>query len=147
MGEGSYLFAVTRGLDPAALAGHEGLRGQPLRAVAHDDLQAVVCTVDLTEFGEDAITDHLEDLAWVEEVARRHNEVVWLAAQHATTAPARLVTIFSGDDRVAAMLADHHADLTTSLDSVDGCQEWSVKLYGAAAPAQPATRTPVGTAA
>ena len=144
---GTYLFAVTRGLDPAALQGHEGLRGQPLRAVAQGDLQAVVCTVDLAEFGEDAITDLLEDLAWVEEVARRHNEVVWLAAHHATTAPARLVTIFAGDDRVAGMLGDHHADLTTSLDSVEGRQEWSVKLWAAPAQAQPEARTPVGTGA
>jgi hypothetical protein len=144
---GSYLFAVTRGLDTAALQGQEGLRGAPLRAVTHEDLQAVVCTVDLGEFGEDALTDHLEDLEWLEEVARRHNEVVWLAAQHATTAPARLVTIFAGDDRVAAMLVQHRDQLTRSLDSVEGCQEWSVKLYAARAPVEPEARAPVSAGA
>jgi hypothetical protein len=113
----------------------------------HEDLQAVVCTVDLGEFGADALTDRLEDLAWVEEVARRHNEVVWLAAQHATTAPARLVTIFAGDDSVTRMLSDHRAELVASLDAVEGCQEWSVKLFGAPSSAQPAAPAAVGAGA
>ena len=144
MGEaGTYLFAVTRGLSADGLGTHLGLRDEPLRVVAHDDLQAVVCSVDLDEFGEAALTQHLEDLAWVEEVARRHNEVVWLVAQHATTAPARLVTIFAGDDSVRRMLAERQADLALSLDAVEGCQEWSVKLYAAAAPAEAAAPAPV----
>ena len=143
---GSYLFAVTRGLGPGALEGHDGLRSRPLRVVEHDRLQALVCTVDLAEFGEQALTEHLEDLAWVEEVARRHNEVVWLAAQHATTAPARLVTIFAGDDSVRSMHAQRAADLAESLDAIEGCHEWSVKVWGTA-PAEPAPRAPVTTGA
>ena len=146
MGEtGAYLFAVARGLDAGRLEGHDGLRSAPLRVVDDGDLQAVVCTVDLGEFGEAALTDHLEDLAWVEEVARRHNEVVWLTAQHATTAPARLVTIFASDESVRRMLAEHRGPLTESLDAVDGCQEWSLKLYAAPADAEPATSS-VGSA-
>ncbi|GAA1937541.1 GvpL/GvpF family gas vesicle protein [Nocardioides marmoribigeumensis] len=139
---GAYLFAVARGLDPAVLAGSEGLRSAPLRVVEDGDLQAVVCDVDLTEFGEAALTAHLEDLAWVEEVARRHNDVVWQTAQQATTAPARLVTIFAGDASVARMLADHRTHLAASLDAVDGCQEWSLKVYAAPAPAEPAPTAP-----
>jgi hypothetical protein len=144
---GTYLFAVARGLSTDGLGGHEGLRAAPLRVVEHGRLQAVVCSVDLEEFGEAALTQHLEDLAWVEEVARRHNEVVWLVAQHATAAPARLVTIFAGDDSVRRMLAEREADLGPSLDAIEGCQEWSVKLYGVAAPAQEAAPTPVGAGA
>jgi hypothetical protein len=142
---GTYLFAVTRGLSAEGIDAHEGLRAAPLRVVEHGGLQAVVCTVDLAEFGEAALTEHLEDLAWVEEVARRHNEVVWLVAQHATTAPARLVTIFSGDQSVQRMLAERAEDLSASLDAVEGCQEWSVKLYAAAAPAP--TAAPAAVAA
>ena len=145
MGEGTYLFAVARGLDPDVVLGHDGLRAAPLRVVDDGDLQAVVCSVDLGEFGEDSLTEHLEDLPWVEEVARRHNEVVWLVAQHATTAPARLVTIFAGDDSVRRMLAEHHAPLADSLDAVDGCQEWSVKVYAAPATTEPAQDPSGGT--
>ncbi|MBV9832459.1 MAG: GvpL/GvpF family gas vesicle protein, partial [Marmoricola sp.] len=94
---GRYLFAVARGLEPEVLRGVEGLRGAPLDVVEHEGLEAVVCTVDLEEFGEGALRQHLEDLAWLEGVARRHNDVVWATAAHATVAPMRLVTICSDD--------------------------------------------------
>ena len=127
--EGRYLFAVARGLDPATLEGLTGLRGRPLEVVEHHGLQAVVCDVDLAEFGEQSLPDHLEDLAWLEEVARGHNDVVWQVADRATVAPMRLVTICSDDDSVRSRVEGHEAGLTRALDQVEGRREWSVKVY------------------
>ena len=76
MTTGRYLFAVTRRLPADALAGIHGLRNASLEVVPCGDLQAVVCTVDLAEFGEEPLRRHLEDLDWVEELARTHDEVV-----------------------------------------------------------------------
>lgn len=135
--EGRYAFVLTRRLDPATLAGRTGLRGAPLEVVEHDGLQAVVCTVDLEEFGEDALRRNLEDLAWLEEVARAHDEVVHEVARHGTVAPLRLVTIYSDDDSVRRHLGDLADQLTAALDRVEGRSEWSVKVFATATAPDP----------
>jgi hypothetical protein len=127
---GRYLFAVARDLPLPELAGVTGLRGQPLELVSHRELQAVVCDVDLTEFGEDGLTRNLEDLAWLEEVARAHNDVVFAAAAVGTVAPMRLVTICADDESVRSRIEGLYDQLTTALDRVEGRREWSVKVYG-----------------
>jgi hypothetical protein len=126
---GRYLFAVARGLGGADLEAASGLRGAPLEVVDHHGLQAVVCDVDLAEFGEDALPQRLEDLAWLEEVARAHNDVVWQVADRATVAPMRLVTICADDDSVRRRVEDNETGLRRALDGVEGRREWSVKAY------------------
>lgn len=125
---GRYLFAVARGLDLAGVAGVTGLRGAPLELVEHGDLQGVVCDVDLDEFGEAALARNLEDMAWLEEVARCHNDVVFALARHSTVAPMRMVTIYADDDSVRARLLELEGALTAALDRVQGRREWSVKV-------------------
>ena len=137
-----YLFAVARGLDPASLDGVVGLREEPLEYVDHKGMQAVVCDVDLSEFGEDVLPQALEDLNWLESVARAHNEVIWRVAAQATVAPMRLVTVCADDDSVRQRIDDNEAGLIRVLDNVEGRREWSVKAYavreGAATHAAPA---------
>ena len=135
MDRGRYLFAVARGLPAEALRGRTGLGGADLEVVEHRGLQAVVCTVDLEEFGEDALARNLEDLSWVEKVARTHNDVVWVVADHATVAPMRLVTICADDASVRARVDMHHDGLVHALDNVEGRHEWSVKVLVAPQPA------------
>ena len=130
---GRYLFAFTRGLETTALAGVVGLSGAPVELVDHESLQAVVCTVDLDEYGEDALTRNLEDLAWLEALARTHNAVVFRAAEVATVAPARLATICSDDASVRARIADAHDALVSALDRVQGRVEMSVKVHATSA--------------
>lgn len=131
MDHGRYLFAVARGLAAQALQGRTGLEGAVLEVVDHRGLQAVVCTVDLSEYGEDALARNLEDLSWLEKVARTHDEVVWAVAEQATVAPMRLVTICADDASVRARVEDHHDGLVQALDNVEGRREWSVKAFAA----------------
>lgn len=150
---GRYLFAFARGLEATSLAGVGGLGGAPVELVEHGDLQAVVCTVDLGEYGEDALTRNLEDLAWLEALARTHNEVVFRAAEVATVAPARLATICSNDASVRARIADAHEALVSALERVQGRVEMSVKVHAASAtsddpgPEEPASADGAGAGA
>ena len=126
---GRYLFAVTRGLPEDGLSGVQGLRNASLQLVPCAELQAVVCTVDLAEFGEAPLRRNLEDLQWVEELARTHDEVVRTVAERATVAPMRLVTIYADDTRLQEQIGLLHDALVAALDRVEGCAEWSVKVY------------------
>lgn len=126
---GRYMFAVATGLEPAHLSGQEGLDGQPLEVVEHAGLQAVVCNVDLAEFGEEPVRQNLEQLAWVEKVARTHDSVVRAVAARATVAPLRLVTVCLDDESVVKRLRQWEAPLRSALERVEGCSEWSVKAF------------------
>ncbi|HEX2550125.1 MAG TPA: GvpL/GvpF family gas vesicle protein, partial [Nocardioidaceae bacterium] len=97
VGRGRYLYAVSRGLPPDALADVPGLGDGRLEVLEHQGLSAVVSDVDLEEYGEEGLRRNLERLDWLEEVARRHDEVVHAVAEHGPVAPLRLATICLDD--------------------------------------------------
>ncbi|MEV0283197.1 MULTISPECIES: GvpL/GvpF family gas vesicle protein [unclassified Kribbella] len=127
---GTYVYAVGRHLDEEVLAGLEGVAGAPVRTIAHRDLIAVVSTVELDEFGESALRQNLESLAWVEQTARRHDEIVRRAAAITSAlAPFRLVTIYRSDDAARDRIEELYDDLVLALDRIDRRSEWSVKVF------------------
>lgn len=138
---GHYLYAVSRGVDESALAGTTGLRDEPVRVVGHRGLSAVLSTVDLDEFGEEGLRRNLEDLGWLEQVARGHDAVVGAVARTAPTAPMRLATIFRDEDGVRARLDEWYDALQSALDRVEGRMEWSVKAFAATRPSTGPTAT------
>lgn len=134
---GRYLYAVCRGVAENELREVRGLRDQPVRLVEHRGLAALVSDVDLDEFGEDGLREHLEDLRWLEEVARTHDAVAFAAATAAPTAPLRLATICLTDAAVRDRLDRWHDPLVSTLDRIAGRHEWSVKAF-----ASPRVATP-----
>src|SRR5690242_1591835 len=100
----------------------------PVERVAHGNLAMLVSRVPRAEFGEEPLHRHLNDLAWLERVARAHEAVLDEALRHATVIPLRLATIFAGERRAAAMLEAHAEILHSALAGLAGRQEWSVKL-------------------
>ncbi|MGZ4437043.1 MAG: GvpL/GvpF family gas vesicle protein [Nocardioidaceae bacterium] len=144
---GRYLYAIARGVEPSQLQG-SGLDGAPLAAVEHRGLVAVVSDVDLGEYGEEGLRRNLEDLTWLERVARGHDSVVQQVAALAPTAPLRLATICLDDAGVRARLDEWYDALQTALDRVEGRQEWSVKAFAAPGeptePTEPAEPAPAG---
>jgi hypothetical protein len=138
---GSYMYTVSLDLKPGPLGAIRGLRGGELRIVEQQGLTAVVSSVDLDEFGEAGLQRNLEDLRWLEEVARAHDAVVQHVAGLGPVAPLRLATICRTDDAVRRRLEEWHDDLIMALDRVAYRDEWSVKVIHktvrAAGPAAP----------
>ncbi|MEU4194216.1 GvpL/GvpF family gas vesicle protein [Kribbella sp. NPDC026611] len=125
---GSYIYAASRHVED--LEGLTGLRGAPLRAVRDRELAAIVSTVELDEFGEDPLRQHLEDLDWLEEVARGHDQVVrTIWSLTGAVAPFRLATICLNDEAVEARLTAQYDGLMEALSRVEGRGEWSVKAF------------------
>ena len=95
--------------------------------------EAVVCEVDLTSSARRRSRRNLEDLAWLEEVARGHDDVVHAVDRAGPTAPLRLVTICLDDAGVRRRLDEWYDALEQVLDRVEGRTEWSVKVFAPAA--------------
>jgi hypothetical protein len=133
-----YLYAITRGLDPASLDVVEGLDGSRLEVVDHRGLSAIVSDVDLDEYGEEPLRQNLERLDWLEKVARTHDSVIQAVTAHGPTAPLRLATICLDDDGVRRRLDEWFFALEQVLDRVEGRMEWSVKVFAPEPAAQPA---------
>ena len=102
--------------------------GSDLERVEHEQLAAFVSRVPAEEYAEAALHDSLNDLAWLEQVARAHETVLERIGERATLVPLRLCTIFSSEDGVRRMLRENEARLRAALDRLEGRQEWTVKL-------------------
>ncbi|GAA2440179.1 GvpL/GvpF family gas vesicle protein [Actinomadura vinacea] len=127
-GTAVYLYGVTRDLDPAALAA-TGIGGAPVRTITSAGLTALVSTVRLDQYGEQALRANLEDLTFLEDTARAHHQVVDHAARTAPIAPVRIATLYRDDDRVGRVLTEGQDDFTQILDGITGRTEWGVKAY------------------
>ncbi|MFG1756093.1 GvpL/GvpF family gas vesicle protein [Micromonospora echinofusca] len=128
-GVGVWLHGVTRDVDPALLATTVGMDGAATRAVRAAGLVAVVSAAPLSEYGEEALSRNLEDLAWLERAARTHHAVVAALSRGGAVVPARLATVHHDDARVAGQLTARRAELTAVLDRLTGHDEWGVKGY------------------
>jgi hypothetical protein len=108
-----------------------GVAGTKVRATGTAGLTVLVSDVDLAEFGEAALRRNLENLAWLEEVARAHHQVIEEAARLFPLLPARLATVYSSDAAMAAVLGARVQHVRAALHRVGGRVEWGVKAYAA----------------
>jgi hypothetical protein len=150
-----------------AITGHERLSGpegdvdlswltgigeEKVRTITCSGLTALVSDVSLAEFGEAALRENLENLDWLDEVARLHHYVIDAAARLFALLPVRLATVYGDNTAVCAALTDHRDQLRDTLRRLGGRVEWGVKAYAAAeseseAERVPAAREPVGAGA
>ncbi|WP_155058425.1 GvpL/GvpF family gas vesicle protein [Streptomyces blattellae] len=149
----SYAYAVLRPVasPPAdasvaaaaadALTGVHGVADAAVRLVHHGSVAAAVSSVPRTDFSEAALKAHLEDLDWLETVARAHHLVVETLGTHTTVLPLRLATVYLDDDRVRDMLREGEQNFTTLLDRLAGHVEWGVKVYAESSPSPASSPT------
>ena len=127
-GDGIWAYCVTAG-DRDLPTGHSGVHpNSTLQRVEHGGLAALVSRVPLAQFGEEALRDNLNDLEWLERVARAHEAVLEHALALTTIVPLRLCTIYEDESRVMRMLDQERDSLQAALDLLEGRQEWGVKV-------------------
>ncbi|GJF31121.1 gas vesicle protein [Kitasatospora sp. NE20-6] len=129
-----YAYAVARHTDALqqAVAPLVGVAAAPVglvRPTRGRDPVAVTGPVPAGDFGEDALRAHLEELPWLETLARTHHAVVEAVARHTTVLPLRLATVYLDDARVRSVLDDRQDTFLARLAELAGRVEWGVKLY------------------
>lgn len=136
--ERRHLSAPDGDVDLSWLAGVGGARVRCVTCPA--GLAALASDVSLAEFGEAALRRNLENLDWLDEVARQHHYVIDAAARLFPLLPTRLATVYHGDAALCAALASRQGELRGALRRVEGRVEWGVKAYAAPEADAPAER-------
>ncbi len=100
-----------------------------LELVAEDKLAAVTSRVPLAIYGEEGLTEHLNDPAWTASRAMRHEQVVEHFAKSASIVPLRFGTIYLERTGIEQMLAERQTELHEILERLREREEWGVNIY------------------
>ncbi|MFJ9175269.1 GvpL/GvpF family gas vesicle protein [Streptomyces sp. NPDC102360] len=124
-----YVYAVCHPLGAPLQAELTGVAGAPPRQLEHRGLVAVVGSVPERDFAEAPLRSHLEDLDWLTETARAHQNVIAALTTVTSPLPLRLATVFRDDSGVRLMMEQEERRFRTGLDRLAGRVEWGVKVY------------------
>jgi hypothetical protein len=133
-GHAWWAYCVIRVDDADAIADElDGVEpGMPVEVVAAGELAALVSKVPLAQYNDEQLRAHLEDLEWVERIARAHEAVLERVLQSTTLVPLRLCTLYRNLDGVRRLLRESRETLIEGLDQVEGCVELGVKVFAVA---------------
>jgi len=128
-GSAWYVYGVVDGdTEPAGpLPGVDASRR--VKRLAEGTVAAAVSEVALEEFGEARLREHLQNMEWVERVARAHETVLDQLREQATVIPMRMCTVYRSESGVREMLRREEAALRHAIDHLDGKAEWGVKAF------------------
>jgi hypothetical protein len=131
-GRGCYVYAIIpgNGGEPAQGLPSEGIdRAYPVRVLPVQDIQAVVSEVSLREFGQQALKVNVENMAWLENQVRAHEQVIQAVLDNHTVVPMRFCSIYRDESDLRAFLELRQNDFAQALARLQGKQEWGVKVY------------------
>jgi hypothetical protein len=100
----------------------------PVERVEAAGLAAFVSRVPVAEFGAESLRSNLNDIAWLERVARAHEAVLDHVLPETALVPLRICTLYEDGQGVRRMLEKERTVLVKALESVAGREEWALKL-------------------
>lgn len=92
-------------------------------------LAAVAAEVSLEEFGEDVVSERLNDRVWLEEKARRHEDVLQSFVGVTPVVPLRFGAIYRDLDDVRRLLTERGDFFQSTLERLRGRVELGVKAW------------------
>lgn len=127
-----------------ALPGIEDEHG--VQCLCQAGVCALVSRVSLEQFEEQPLREHLADMRWIEQTARRHQQVLDAVIEQCTPLPMRLCTLYSDEDGLRRMLDRRQHDLSAALSELRGKLEWGVQIFAAPERAAAKASPPSGNA-
>lgn len=126
-----YLYCVVPGDSGPATAQMTAVDpAHPVVALRCGPVAALMSVVSRIDFGPEALKRRLEDITWLETVARRHDAVLGQALDAGPVVPLRMCTIFDDEAGALRMLERSGPLLSENLARLAGRREWGVKVMG-----------------
>ena len=109
-------------------AGVPAVANGRVEVIEAEGLATLVSRVPAAQFDAEPLTRNLNDLNWLERVAREHERVLDAALAHSTIVPLRMCTLFEDPAGVQDMLRRERDTFNATLDALEGRLEWAVKV-------------------
>jgi hypothetical protein len=123
-----YVYAIAR-------AGHrtpervEAIDGSDvIDVVTAGELAAFVTPVDDVDFSQGVIDARAKDVEWLGAIGYRHQSVMNALMHGGTIIPLRAFTLFASDESLRRHLENEHAQFAKLLETLDGKQEWTLRI-------------------
>jgi hypothetical protein len=105
-----------------------GMEDRPCRIVENGNLGMLVCPVPRREYDEESLHLYMEDMAWVESHARRHEETLLKTMEGRSVIPLSFCTIFTDEVNIKRQLAQNAEEILDNLLRLGNHNEMHVKL-------------------
>ncbi|SPF44537.1 Gas vesicle synthesis GvpL/GvpF family protein [Candidatus Desulfosporosinus infrequens] len=106
-----------------------GMEDRPCRIVENRTLGMLVCSVSRKEYNEESLHRSMEDMAWVESHARRHEEILLKTMEGRSVIPLPFCTIFIDEVNIKRQLRQNIELLQGDLHRLENHKEMHVKLF------------------
>ncbi|MCO1604103.1 GvpL/GvpF family gas vesicle protein [Desulfosporosinus nitroreducens] len=106
-----------------------GMEDRPCRIVENGNLGMLVCPVLQKEYSEESLHLYMEDMAWVESHARRHEETLLKTLEGRSIIPLPFCTIFTDEENIKRQLAQNAEEIQADLQRLGNHNEMHVKLF------------------
>ncbi|HEY8911176.1 MAG TPA: GvpL/GvpF family gas vesicle protein [Desulfosporosinus sp.] len=106
-----------------------GMEERPCHIVENGNLGMLVCPVPLKEYNQESLHRSMEDMAWVESHAQRHEETLLKAMESGSVIPLPFCTIFTDEENIKRQLLQNAKDIQDDLQRLRNQQEMHVKLF------------------
>lgn len=126
-----YLYAVaSRDAEPRITAANlRGLDGGRIEATVEGDLIGVTSAVSESDYGEEPLNEHLQDLEWLAPRAAAHQEVNGKLLDLADAViPLAFGSIYREAEGVREVLRERALDFADRLRALEGRAEWIVSI-------------------
>lgn len=124
-----WIYAVGRDLEASALEGLTPVDATyPFETISAFGLTAVCSEVTAEEFSQETIDRRSGDLEWLGRIGWAHQRVNQTLSTQKAIVPMRAFTLFSSPEKVTEFLDADSATLISTLDRVEGREEWTFRL-------------------
>ena len=121
-----YLYCVAK--DKPSSYNFEDLRVKT-HPIYFQGTYAIVSSVSPDDFREDNLRKHLADMGWVEKNIRLHEKVIEEIMKDQAVLPFKFGTVFESEANVEKLLKTNNLEFKAVLASLDGKEEWGLKIY------------------
>ncbi|MGP4039151.1 GvpL/GvpF family gas vesicle protein [Gracilibacillus sp. D59] len=132
MGSLIYLYGVIPSMEKAkhTFPKFKGLDGeQEVYTISFGQIDAVVCSLDKTEYGEKELEKKTKDAKWLHEKAFHHHEVLMSLYANYPVVPMKFCTIYSGLDNLRSTMNKQKQRMIELLEIIADKEEWILKIY------------------
>lgn len=127
----TYVFCLIRSRKkPGAARVPDALPGmsKPRIVEVGEGLYLAVSDAPLDRYDQKSIERGLQDLDWVSVCAMAHEQVVEYFAKAETIIPLKLFTLFLDEARAIAFVEASRPKLEATLDRIEGCMEFGIRI-------------------